>query len=146
MSTLRHNILATYAATHSANFAEVTSSQTAEIEVLRSSYDIDGVKVELTYDSGRRRYSIATRWAYLAHFSIPNDTLRWRRVGIERAGAVFEAVCQQGATKVVALVAKRHALALDPAHCINRVGYEKEILRRTRNSLEPQASQQPLLS
>lgn len=137
---------ASYAASHSAHFSEFTNARSAEIEVLRSSFDIDGIKVELTYDSGRRRYSVATRWAYLTHIPVPFDTAKWRRIGLERASAVFEAVCLHSADKVIALLAKKHAMALDPAHFNVKAAYEREVLRRTRNSLQPQAVQSPLFS
>jgi len=146
MSIQQHTRGASYAAIHSANLAEYSNARTSEIEVLRSGYDVDGTKVELTYDPGRRRYSVATRWQYLVHFSVDFDTPKWRRIGVERAGAVFEAICMFSASKIVALLAKKHAMALDRAHFINSAGYEREVLRKTRNSLESTSAQASLLT
>lgn len=99
-------------------------------EVLRTSYDADGVKVEFLHDEARQRYTVATRWVNLAHFVIPFPTERSKRLAHERASAVFEAVCMDGATKEVAMRAKRIAKAFYPSHCINLAGFEREVLRR----------------
>lgn len=103
--------------------------------VIRSGFDIDGIKVELLWDETRNRFTVATRWVNLAHFEVEFTTQKWTRISLERAAAVFEAVCLNGATKEVARTAKKAAASFDSIFAANAAGYEREVLRRTDAAL-----------
>jgi len=102
-------------------------------ELLRSGYDIDGVRVELLFDEDSNRFTIATRWTNLAHLNVPavHNTEKWKRIMLDRASAVFEAVCLNGATKEVARIANIKAQANDRAFFASAAAYEREVLRKT---------------
>lgn len=99
-------------------------------ELLRSSFDCEGTNLELIYDEARQRFTVATRWLNLVHIQIDPPTNRVKRLALDRASAVFETVCVHGATKDVALRAKKAALGLFPSSCAIAAGYEKEVMRR----------------
>lgn len=105
------------------------------MEILRSGYDIDGVRVELSFDEAKGRFSVSTRYAHLAHLPVQLATVKWMRITLERASATFEAACLHGATKEVARVAKRCATAVDSVFCNGPSGYEREVLRRVNAAL-----------
>lgn len=107
----------------------------SNVEAIRSSFDIDGTRVELIFDADKNRYSVATRWAFLAHFQVEWNTTKWQRIMLERASAVFEAVCMNGATKEVANVAKQKAVNADLTFFVSPAAYEKEVLRLTEKAL-----------
>ncbi|KVT81378.1 hypothetical protein WK59_18750 [Burkholderia ubonensis] len=102
-----------------------------ETELIRSSFDIDGVRVELLWDEVRFRFTVSTRWANLAHFGCQFRTDRIKALALEQACAVFEVVCMDGATKRVAQGAKAVARSIHPRRCISPAGYAREVLRRT---------------
>ncbi|WP_186057742.1 hypothetical protein [Burkholderia gladioli] len=100
-------------------------------ETIRSSFDIDGVRVELLWDEARFRFTVATRWTNLAHFDCQFHNERNKALALEQAAATFEVVCMDGATKDVARRAKSAARSIHPARCISPAGYAREVLRRT---------------
>lgn len=102
-----------------------------QTEIIRSSFDIDGIRVELLWNEARFRFTVATRWANLAHFDCSFRNDRNKALALEQAAAAFEVVCMDGATKAVARRAKAAARLIHPARCIPRAGYEREVLRRT---------------
>ena len=102
-----------------------------QTEIIRRSFDIDGVRVELHWDEVRFRFTVSTRWANLAHFGCSLNSERNKVLALEQAAAAFEVVCMDGATKDVARRAKAAAHSIHPARCISRAGYEREVLRRT---------------
>lgn len=106
-------------------------------EIIRSGFDIDGVKVELLFDEEVARFTIATRWVNLVHLNVPavHNTEKWKRIMLDRASAVFEAVCLNGATKEVARVANIKAQANDRAFFTSTAAYEREVLRKTALAL-----------
>jgi len=104
-------------------------------ELIRSSYDIDGTRVELLFDESANRFTVATRWVNLTHFNVPFNGDKWTRITLERASAAFEAICLNGATKEVARVAKQKAIAIDASFCVSSAGYEREVLRQTGKAI-----------
>lgn len=108
------------------------------VEVLRSSFDIEGERVEFLFDQNRNRYTVATRWANLVHFSVGYGAVK-KRVAHERASAVFECVCMHGATETHAKAAKRAALGSTPSRCAGPAGFEREVIRRTSVHIEGQS-------
>lgn len=102
-------------------------------EMIRSGFDIDGVKVELLFDDEALRFTVATRWTNLAHLNVPavHNVEKWKRIILDRASAVFEAVCLNGATKEVARIAHNKAQANDRAFFTSVAAYEREVLRKT---------------
>jgi len=100
-------------------------------EVLRSSFDIDGVRVELLLDEQKRRFTIATRWVNLVHIPIEFQSERVKSLAHEQASAVFETVCMDGATRETARIAKHAAMTVLPTKCINLAVYEREVMRRS---------------
>lgn len=100
-------------------------------ELLRSSFDVDGVRLDLLWNEKRYRFTIATRWINLAHFgcSLPTDANK--ALALTQASAAFEAVCMDGATRSAAQNAKKAARSIHPARCISPAGYEREVLRRS---------------
>lgn len=104
-------------------------------EVLRSSFDLDGVRVELIFDEGYNRFTVATRWVNLVHVPIQFDNQKWKSIALDRASAVFEAVCLNGATKEVAHAARLIASKLDRVFFVSAAGYEREVLRQTSKAI-----------
>ena len=104
-------------------------------ELIRSSYDIDGVRVELLFDDEIGRFTVATRYVNLVHFPIPFKLEKWKRIMMDRASATFEAVCLNGATKEVALAARREATNNDRIFFTSAASYEREVLRKTSSAL-----------
>ena len=100
-------------------------------ELIRSSFDIDGVRVELLWDEARFRFTVATRWVNLAHFNSSFPTDRNKSLALEQACAAFEVVCMDGATKAVGKRAKAAARSIHPCRCGSSAGYAREVLRRT---------------
>ncbi len=103
----------------------------ANQEVIRSSFDIDGTRVELIFDEDKARFTVATRWVNLVHIPMTFDNQKWKRIAMDRASAVFEAVCLNGATKEVARIARKHASNIDRVFFVSSAGYEREVLRLT---------------
>lgn len=99
-------------------------------ELLRRSYDIDGGAVEMIFDEARRRFTVASRWANLAHIPVSGLRHHGKRLAHERASAVFEVVCMNGATPSVAQQAKRIAMTLRLGQFISAAYMEREIIRR----------------
>lgn len=100
-------------------------------ELIRSGYDIDGVRVELLFDDDIDRFTVATRWTNLVHFPIPFKNDKWKRIMLDRASATFEVVCMDGATKENARKARRIASENDRIFFRSSADYEREILRQT---------------
>lgn len=100
-------------------------------EIIRSSYDIDGVRVELIFNEEKQRFTVATRWVNLVHINIPFKTEKFKRIMMDRASAVFEAVCLNGATKEIARAANKIAANNDRVFFVSAAGYEREIIRKT---------------
>jgi len=100
------------------------------MEVIRRSFDIDGVRVELIFDEERRRFTVASRWANLAHVPLRGLRSHAKRTAHERASAVFEVVCINGACREVAKSARRVAMALRPGQFSLPAYMEREIIRR----------------
>ncbi|WP_443115460.1 hypothetical protein [Herbaspirillum seropedicae] len=98
-------------------------------ELIRSGYDIDGIRVEVLFDDEAKRFTIATRWVNLTHFDCWPHTERANRLALDQALASFEVVCMDGATKEVARRAKAAARSIHPRQCTTG-GYEREVLRR----------------
>lgn len=67
-------------------------------ELLRSSFDVDGTRVELLWDEQRFRFTVATRWINLAHLGCSLPTDGNKALALAQASATFEAVCMDGAT------------------------------------------------
>jgi len=111
------------------------------MEVIRRSFDIDGSRVELIFDEGRQRFTVASRWANLAHIPIQGLRSHAKRVAHERASAVFEVVCINGASRNVAKAARRVAIGLRPGQFSLPAYMEREIIRRF--SLTTQQDQTP---
>ena len=107
----------------------------ANQEVIRSSFDIDGARVELIFEEDKARFTVATRWVNLIHIQMAFDNQKWKRIALDRAIAVFEAVCLNGATKEVARIARKHASNLDRVFFVSSAGYEREVLRRTEKDV-----------
>jgi hypothetical protein len=99
-------------------------------EVIRSSFDSDGSRLELLFNQTKSRFTIATRWTNLVHigFDFPSDSCK--RLALARASAVFETVCMDGATKQAAQTAKKVAMRLFPNQCVSPAGFEREVMRR----------------
>ncbi|ENZ77961.1 MULTISPECIES: hypothetical protein [Ralstonia] len=100
-------------------------------ELLRSSFDVDGTRVELLWDEQRFRFTVATRWINLAHLGCSLPTDGNKALALAQASATFEAVCMDGATRGSAQNAKKAAQSIHPARCISPSGYEREVLRRS---------------
>ena len=98
-------------------------------ELIRSGYDIDGIRVEVLFDDEAKRFTIATRWVNLTHFNFWPYNARTMRLALDQALASFEVVCMDGATKDEALRAKAAARSIHPRQCTPG-GYEREVLRR----------------
>lgn len=98
-------------------------------EILRSSFDVDGIRLEFVFDCLRNRYSVATRYAFLAHFDAGISKIS-KRLAHERASSVFEFCCFEGATRENASAAKRYAQNLFPNRCAKGNGFEREVIRR----------------
>lgn len=107
-------------------------------ELLRSSFDCEGTRLELIYDDARQRFTVATRWLNLVHIQIDPPTDRVKRLPLDRASAVFETVCMDGATKDAVRLAKKAAFSLFPSNCVNAAGYEKEVMRRVAKATKEQ--------
>jgi len=105
-------------------------------DLLRSSYDIDAVRVELLWDAQKTRFTVATRWQNLAHFPVAFSLQRVKRRALAQASAVFEATCLNGATKAVARIAKKQARSTNPSLCVGPADYEHEVIRKTGLTLE----------
>lgn len=100
------------------------------METLRRSYDIDGAAVEMLFDESRRRFTIASRWANLAHIPMIGLRKHAKRTAHERASAVFEVVCLNGASPDVARSAKRLAMKLHLGQFSCPAYMERELIRR----------------
>lgn len=100
------------------------------METLRRSYDIDGAAVEMIFDEARRRYTIASRWANLAHIPMIGLRKHAKRTAHERASAVFEVVCLNGAEPAVAKAARRLAMKLHLGQFSCPAYMERELIRR----------------
>lgn len=106
----------------------VTIMNKEQSEILRSSFDCNGGKVELLFDKNKNRFTVASRWQNLVHFEFLGASSK--RLAHERASATFEVVCFDGATKQVAKVAKKSAMRIFPSHCISNAGFEIEVFRQ----------------
>lgn len=100
------------------------------MEVIRRSFDIDGARVELIFDEARRRFTVASRWANLAHVPLQGLRAHAKRIAHERASAVFEVVCINGASREVARSARRVAMSIRPGQFSLSAYMEREIIRR----------------
>ena len=100
------------------------------MEILRRSYDIDGAAVEMIFDEARRRYTIASRWANLAHIPMIGLRKHAKRTAHERASAVFEVVCLNGAAPAVAKAARSIAMKLHLGQFSCPAYMERELIRR----------------
>ena len=99
-------------------------------EQLRSSFDIDGLRVFLSFDDFMCRFEVHTRWVTLAKFPFIGKTSK--AVAFRNASATFEVCCLAGATVEVArnakMVAERQPsinLFASPAE----TNFERQVIR-----------------
>ena len=111
------------------------------MERLRSSYDIDGCFVEMIFDAERRRFTVASRYANLAHIPLLGLRSHAKRLAHERASAVFEVVCINGATLDVAAGAKALAMKLRLSQFSCAAYMERELIRRFNKKARDDAAQ-----
>lgn len=100
------------------------------METLRRSYDIDGAAVEMIFDEANRRFTIASRWANLAHIPMIGLRKHAKRTAHERASAVFEVVCLNGAEPAIAKAARSIAMKLHMGQFSCPAYMERELIRR----------------
>ena len=100
------------------------------METLRRSYDIDGAAVEMIFDEAKRRFTIASRWANLAHIPMIGLRKHAKRTAHERASSVFEVVCLNGADPAIAKTARNLAMRLHLGQFSCPAYMERELIRR----------------